>query len=110
FNFALLLIDLLAAISAIEHIFGWNGEALHLGGTALWRKRHFRGPNTYRSSVEIAHRPAAIAGIDCGIRLHQIFIIGFINGDIPFDRAQHTPADGAAVSNGIANYHDGLTE
>src|SRR6266850_4671731 len=110
FKFALLHRHLLEAIDAVAHNIGRNGEAHALGGNALWRKRHFRGRNTYQPTGEIDHRPAAVAGIDCGIRLHQIFIIGFINGDIPFDRAQHTPADGTAVSNGIAHYHHCLTE
>ncbi len=101
---------MLEAIDAVTHNIGRNGEAHSLGGNALWRKRHFRGRNTYQSAGEIDHRPAAVAGINCGIGLHQILILGFINGDVPFDCAQHAPADRAAVSNSIAHYHDCLTE
>ena len=64
----------------------------------------------HQSTGEIDHRPAAVAGIDCGIGLHHILVLGFINGDIPFDRAQHAPADRAAVPDSVAHYHDCLTQ
>src|SRR4029077_10756738 len=98
------------AIEAVTHNVGRNGEAHSLGGNALWRKSHFRGRNAYQSTGEIDHRSAAVAGIDCGIGLHQILILGFINGDVPFDRAQHAPSNRAAVPNSIAHYHDCLAE
>src|SRR4029077_21080926 len=98
------------AIEAVTHNVGRNGEAHSLGGNALWRKSHFRGRNAYQSTGEIDHRPAAVAGINCGIGLHQILVLGFINGDVPFDCAQHAPADRTAVPNSVAHYHDCLTE
>src|SRR4029077_15671578 len=110
FKFALIYRHLLEAIDAVTHNIGRNGEAQSLGGNALWRKRHFRGRNTYQSTGEIDHRSPAIARIDCGIGLHQILLIGSINVDVPFDCAQHAPADRAAVSNSIAHYHHCLTE
>src|SRR5262249_32459876 len=89
---------------------GGNAHAQPLGGNTSRVNGHFAGSNPYHRAEATACGPAAVPGIDCGIGLHQILVLGFINGDVAFDCAQHAPADGTAVANSIAHYHDGLTE
>ena len=54
--------------------------------------------------------PPLLPGINCGIGLHQAFIVGLIHGDVAFDCAQHAAADRAAVAHGVADYHHCLPE
>src|SRR5262249_1552019 len=110
FKFALLHRHLLEAIDTITHDIGRNGETESLCGNALWCKCHLRRGDADQPPREMDHWSAAIARIDCRVGLHQIFVLGLIDGDVAFGCAQHAPADRAAVANGVAHYYHCLTE
>src|SRR5262245_45383729 len=97
-------------IDTVTHDIGRNGETESLCGPPLWRECHLRRSNTDQPAGEIDHRATAITGINCGVCLHKVLILGVVHGDVAFGCAQHASADRAAVSNSIADYYHCLTE
>src|SRR5204862_6586327 len=97
-------------IDTVTHDIGRNGETESLRGHALWRERHLCRSNTDQPAGEIDHRAPAIAGINCGVGLHQILVLDLLHGDVAFGGPQHATTERAAVAYGVADYHYCITE
>src|SRR5713226_9204915 len=91
---------------AIAHDIGRNGEPESLGRNALRGERHFSGTDSDQPTRDVNDRPAAVAWINRGIRLHEVFVLDVINRDVALSRAQHAAADRAAVTDRIADDED----
>src|SRR5260370_33958202 len=91
---------------AIAHYFGWNREPESLGRNALRGERHFSGTDSDQPARDVDDRPAAVARINRGIRLHEGFVFDVIDRDVAFGSDQHTAADRTSVTDCVANDED----
>src|SRR6266403_6178374 len=71
----LFLRDFYESVDAIAYHFRRNSETQSLCGNTLRRKRHFRRADANQSPGKIDDRSAAVARINCRIRLHQVFVL-----------------------------------
>ena len=69
------------------------------------RKRHFSRADANQSPGKIDDWPTAVARIDGRIRLHQIFVLDIVHGDVALHGAKNSATDRTAIANCITNHN-----
>ena len=95
---------------AISDSLPGDSESNTLGGNALWSIRHFCRTDPDEFAGEIDDGSAAVAWVNGGIGLEEVFVFGFADGHAPIFGAEDAASDRAPIAEWIAKDEGGLAE
>ena len=90
--------------------FSRDSESNTLGGNALWSIGHFCGTDPDKFAGEIDDWSAAVAWVNGGVGLEEVFVLGFADGHAAIFGAEDAASDRTAIAEWIAKDEDGLAE